>query len=179
MSGSIQSIYDRLIAWIDAITPSGVTVIASNPNAPMPPRPVVALDVQTNVHEAYQRLGINDAGLQPVTQWRRITVALQIFGRSSVRLDAEEIAQSIADRLAFSEEMNDYLGRSLTFSQVINGPQSVNEVIGTEWEPRVVMDLSMYASRDIIYDVGHIETVEYNGTIGGIETTGQVTISKG
>lgn len=165
----MRPIYDKCIAWIDAITPDGVTVYVRDQNAPAPAPPRVTLRIGATTEIAHYRGGINDAGTQDVTRWKGFTLAMQIYGTSI--LEAEDIAQDIMDQAYFSELRIDLMGRDTAFHQVLSGPNSVDDVIGARIEPRVMLDFQMSATRDLVYDVGPIEEVEIAGDVSAIPTS--------
>lgn len=171
----MRPLYDKCIAWIDAITPDGVTVYVRDQNAPAPASPRVTVRIGATTEIAHYRGGINDADTQDVIRWSGFTLALQAFGTSI--LEAEEIAQSIMDQVYLSEKRIELMGRNTAFHQVISGPNTVDAVIGAEIEPRVTLDLKMSATRDLVYDVGPIEEVEIVGDVSAI-TTSRTTSAK-
>lgn len=172
----MRPLYDKCIAWIDAITPAGVTVYVRDQNAPAPSSPRVALRIGATTEIAHHRGGINEAGAQDVIRWHGFTLQMQIFGTSI--LEAEDIAQSIMDQAYFSELRIDLMGRNVAFSNVALGPTTINEVIGAEIEPRVTLDFLMSATRDLVYEVGPIEEVEIAGDVSGIASS-RTTSAKG
>lgn len=166
----MNEIYQRVIAWLTAITPQGVTIIVADQNAPSPTRPYMTLRLSQSGEIAhYTTPNVDEEGDLGVTRWIRLTAALQIFGRPDVPLEAENIAQHIADRVYNETQRVEILGRSLAFNQILNGPQSVDQIAGVEWEPRVVLDLGMSAARDLTYEIGCIEFVEVKGKVDNRE----------
>lgn len=169
----MKPLYDKCIAWIDAITPAGVVVYVRDQNAPAPPSPRVTLRIVTTSETSNYRGGINDDDAQTVVRWHGFTLAMQIYGTTI--LEAQDIAQSIMDQVHFTELRIDHLGRNATFNQVIAGPTSIDGVIGARIEPRVTLDFQMSAVRDITYNVGPIEEVQFAGDVSGIATGRNVT----
>jgi len=169
----MKPLYDKCIAWIDAITPAGVVVYVRDQNAPAPPSPRVTLRIVTTSETSNYRGGINDDDVQTVVRWHGFTLAMQIYGTTI--LEAQDIAQSIMDQVHFTELRIDHLGRNATFNQVIAGPTSIDGVIGARIEPRVTLDFQMSAVRDITYNVGPIEEVQFAGDVSGIATGRNVT----
>jgi hypothetical protein len=166
----MNDIYQRVIAWLTAIKPEGVTLIVADQNAPSPPRPYMTMRLSQSGEIAhYTTPNVDEDGDQGVVRWVRLTCALQIFGRPEVLLEAENIAQHMADRVYNETQRIEILGRSVAFNQILNGPQSVDQIAGVEWEPRVVLDLGMSAARDLVYAIGCIEVVEVKGTVDNRE----------
>ena len=164
--------YDKIRQWIEAIAPEGVTVIYRNPNAPMPPKPCVTMRITDNEEQAHWRQhGVNCDGEEQAIRWHAFTLGLQVFGRVDHAFEAETIAQHMLDEAYFSERRVDFLGRQIAFNRVSLAPSTVDEIVGTQWEPRVVMDWTMSAVREITYEPGSIEAVEWSGNDGDIGTT--------
>ena len=168
--------YTKLINWLNAITPNDCTIIVSNPSAPQPPAPFVTIKVITNRDVAVNKTGVDDDGIRKATRFTQLTVSLQIQGKSTIPLQAETIAQQIMDGLNFPEQMLDYFGRDLAFTRLILSPQTLDKISLNEWDNRVVMDIGFSATREILQDVGVIEIVEVDGTIGTIEIHKRIKI---
>lgn len=170
----MQALYARIIDWLDAITPAECTVIVANQNAPSPPRPFVTVNIASVVDIARDKsANVRDANagatgpfpsddpdfVRDVVRFLRVTADVQVFGRPSQIYDAEAIAQQILDLAYDSDAMLDTLGRSVAFQLITNGPQSIDAVIGAQFEPRVVMAMQFSATRDIVHSTGSISTV--------------------
>lgn len=167
-------LYAKCIAWIDALTPNGVIVYVRDQNAPAPPSPRVTVRIVTTSETSTYRGGINpDDDHQTVVRWHGFTLAMQIYGTTI--LEAQDIAQDILDQVHFSELRIEHLGRNATFNQVIAGPTSIDGAIGAQIEPRVTLDFQMSAVRDITYDVGPVEEVQFAGDVSGIAIGRNVT----
>ena len=164
----MKPLYDKCIAWINSITPEGVTVYVRNQNAPAPPSPRITVRIAATSDIATYRGGVAEGGDQQVVHWRRFTLAMQIYGTEI--LEAENLAAQIMDLVRFSELRTESLGRNVTFNNVLSGPDSVDEIIGTEFEPRVILDFNMSATRDLVYDVGTIENVQFVGDVSDLTT---------
>jgi len=162
----MNQIYERMIAWLEAIKPAGVTIIVANQNTPSPARPYITMRINQSGEIAHQKAAnVDEDGKLAIVRWIRLTCALQVFGRPEQPLEAETIAQHIADRVYNDTQRIDIIGRSLAFNQILNGPQSVDQIAGVEWEPRAILDLGMSASRDLEYEIGAIEIVDIKGEI--------------
>ncbi len=161
----MRPIYDKCIGWINAITPDGVTIYVRDQNAPAPASPRVALRVAAVTDTAHYRDGINEDNTQDVVRWIGFTLAMQIYGTDI--LEAESIAAGILDMSRNAELRIDIMGRSVTFNRVISGPNSIDGVIGARIEPRATLDLQMSAIRNLVYDIGPIEEVEFTGDVSG------------
>ena len=168
------TVYQRLILWLQAVT--DVTVIVRNPSAPEPAAPFVSLKVTNNGDLANHRYVIDVDGIQRVTRFQDLTVSIQIQGRPTEQVEAEEIAQKIMDALTFPDQMLDHFNRTLAYTSIRLAPNTIDQLTGVEWSNRVVMDVGFSATRDIEHDVGVIETVELDGTIGSVEIKREVTI---
>lgn len=170
----MKVVYGKIISWLNALTPDGCTVVVRDQNAPTPPRPFVTLKLGSvrDIARDFSHY-VDEDGKLDVVRWVSITADIQVYGGSIY--EAENIAQGIMDFAYFREQNLDLLGRSLTFQLPLSAPQSVDAVIGSEIEPRVVMALGFAASRDLIYDVGAIETVIYEGTVDEHTLSDEVT----
>lgn len=172
----MTEIYTKLIAWLNEITPDNCTVIARNPNAPEPSPPFVSLKVISQTNQATNFTGVDDDGIRLATRFYGLVASLQIQGRQSVPLEAEDLSQLIMDALRFPEQLTDFLGRDLTFTKMILGPQSLDKISSIEWNNRTVMDIGFNATREILQDVGVIEIVETEGTIGTVEINRRIEL---
>ena len=170
----MEATYDKIRAWLDVLTPDGCKVVIRDQNAPAPTPPFVTLKLGTvsDIARDYSE-GVDEEGDQAVVRWVSITADIQVYGSSVY--EAENIAQDIMDFAYFREQNLDILGRSLTFQLPLSAPQTVDGVIGAKMEPRVVMALGFSAARDLVYGVGAIETVIYEGTVDETTITDEVT----
>jgi hypothetical protein len=101
-----------------------------------------------------------------VVRWVRMAVQVQVFARPGLIFEAEGIAQGILDHAYNDVRNTTILGRGMAFNLVLQSPQTVDGVIGAEFEPRVVMALGFSASREMVYDVGAIDHVIMTGQAG-------------
>ena len=164
-------VYADVINWLRAIVPQGVVVTVANNNFQAPPRPYLTLRITPTGQYGDDRTGVDNDGREQYTRFISFTAALQIYGRPGATPtsapESESIAQTILDNAGNLQLRDQYLGATIAFNQVLSGPQSVDGVIGTQWEPRTIMDLGMSATRDTIFQVGVIETLEISGQING------------
>jgi len=179
----MQAVYTKLHTWLDGLTPAGCPVIITNQNAPTPARPFAAFrivsvtdtarDYSENVRDLNEDQPepvppaepLPPVWAQDVVRFVRFTVDVQIHARPGFLMEAEEIAQTVMDR-AYDRNRNvAVLGRSVAFQLVVSAPQTVDAVIGAEFEPRVVFTLGFAATRDLVYDVGAIDTVIMTGQV--------------
>jgi len=180
----MQAVYTKLHTWLNQRTPSNCPVIVSNQNAPTPPRPFVAFKVSSVVDIARDfSANVRDLNELPegaeepeeplpevwvldVVRWVRLSVDVQIHARPGFTFEAEGIAQDLLDKAYNATANNVTLGRSMAFNLVLQSPQTVDGVIGAEFEPRVVMALGFSAARDFVYEVGAIDEVIMTGLVG-------------
>src|SRR5690554_5275317 len=100
----MNTLYSRLFAWLDDMTPANVTVIVRDQNAAAPPRPYVTFRLtETGDLATYRYANADDDGNQDVTRFKTLTASLAVYGRSSQIFEAENIAQQIMDGLYFTE----------------------------------------------------------------------------
>lgn len=160
----MQPIYTKIIAWLDDLTPSGCKVIVRDQNAPAPAPPFVTVKI-TPVRDIARDFasGVDENGDLDVVRFIALTADVQVFGSSI--FEAETIANGIADYAYNTVNNLDILGRSLAFQLIRSGPQSMDTVIGSEFEPRAVMAIGFSAARDLVYQVGTIETVIWEGEV--------------
>ena len=103
--------------------------------------------------------------VQDVVRFTRFTVDVQVFARPGFIFEAESIAQGILDYAYDNNRNLDILGRSIAFQLVVNNPQTVDAVIGAEFEPRVVFTLGFAATRQMVYNAGVIDAVFIAGQV--------------
>lgn len=180
----MQAVYGKLHTWLNGLTPGNCPVIVSNQNAPAPPRPFatfkitsvndIARDFSADVRDLNQlpvddpppAVPLPEIWVLDVVRWVRLSVQVQIFGRPGFTFEAESIAQGILDKAYNFTANNVSFGRDLAFNLVLQPPQTIDGVIGAEFEPRVVMALGFSAARDLLYEVGAIDTVLMTGDVG-------------
>lgn len=170
------NVYEKLIAWLNEATGEGVTVIARNPgSANQPPSPFVTVKVQSNRDIAHSNRGVDDDGDNQLTRYKLLTVSIQIQAQADGDiLQAETIAQDIVRSLYNQNLMVDKLGRSLAYGAMLLEPTDISYNAGTQWIPRVQMDLSFNAVEDFAIDSGTIETVAYSGDVEQQTIEGEV-----
>ena len=164
----MMGVYSKLIAWLNAATPEGVTVIVRNPSAPNPPAPFVTVKVQSNQDIAADySMGVGEDEEQSVTRFKTLTVAIQVQGAAGDdSIQAENIAQSIMRSLYDHNKMIDHLGRTVAFGSVLLAPTDISYNASNQWIPRVQIDLSFNATDDYLINSGMIETVHISGEVG-------------
>jgi hypothetical protein len=177
----MDAIYTKLQTWLTGLVPAGCAVIVADQNAPTPALPLITYRVRVNADIARDfsanvrdlnadqpeaippALPLPEVWALDVVRWVRLSVDVQAYGRTI--LEAESIAQGILD-FAYNQARNtDVLGRSVAFNLVVQSPQTIDGVIGAKFEPRVVMTLGFSASRQMVYDVGAIDTVFMEGQV--------------
>jgi hypothetical protein len=186
----MQAVYTKIITWLNALTPADCTVIIADQNAPTPPRPFVTVklrvtgDVARDFSADVRDLSDTGSGAFPgpdpefvrdVVRFLRLTCDVQVFGDPAAVFEAETIAQGILDHAYNSDAALDVFGRNLAFQLVLSEPQTVDAVIGTEFEPRVTMALQFSATRDLVYEIGGISTVIVEGSAGAQQTESEAT----
>ncbi|MBE0434619.1 MAG: hypothetical protein IBX56_02310 [Methylomicrobium sp.] len=163
---------ERVIAWIDNLTGDDVAVYPANQTAPKPPKPFVTVLISGSSHAANEmRANVDEFDALKGVRWGLMTVSLSVFGRGFPPLSSGMIAQLIMDGLFNDIIRIDNLGRGVTLGRIVNGPQSIDEVVGIEWESRAILEFTLNFSQALEYQVGGIERVEIDGTTGGTEFT--------
>lgn len=161
----MNEIYVKLWNFFRAALPSEVTIVVANQNAPRPLRPLMTMKLsQTREIGIQRKVGLNDQ--RTLNRWAFFTVSCQFFGEREKSTQSEELAQKVLDAYYDLNLRLETLGREIAFTQVLSGPTSIDEVIGSEFEPRVILDLGLCVSRESVSaQLESIDLVEYESNI--------------
>lgn len=158
-------IYKKIVAFFQDILGSNVNIIVANQNAPRPPRPVVTIKL-SQIGDLGKDRSMNLDEKIVIKRWLNLVLTVQIFARPQFITEAEEIAQKILDGMHDLNKRIFIMGRDVAFTHVVAPPSNIDEVLGSNFEPRVIIELGMTASREhIILNDTAIEEVESNNNI--------------
>ena len=170
---------DALRQWVADQT--GLTAIWMHPDAPRPARPYAALQITNSERIGRAWTGPADAeGMAQVTFDRDVTVNVQIYGSSASHdpRQAFVIAEDLRDSLELTSVRAGLADDGWSFRGVellTDAP----ELLDTTWEPRAVFDVRFGTSKELMDDLGLIETAGITGTVAGrtedktLQTEGQ------
>lgn len=162
---------DALRQWVASQT--GLTTIWLNPNAPRPERPYCALQI-INVSRIGQphRTGPNAEGVSTITADREATVSIQVF-KSVTNGDprsALEAASDLRDTLELITVRNTLAQAGWAvraFELLTDSPQ----LLDTQFEPRAIFDVRFGTTKQLLEDVGLIESIEVTGAVRDTDYT--------
>lgn len=156
---------DAIRQWVADQT--DLTAIWLNPNAPRPGRPYATLQVTNSARVGRPWTGPVDAeGMAQVTFDRDVTISVQIYGSSASHdpRQAFGIAEDLRDSLELTSVRAGLADDGWSFRGVellTDAPQ----LLDTTWEPRAVFDVRFGTSKQLLDDLGLIETVDIQGSL--------------
>ena len=141
-----------------------VPVIWQNPNAPRSDRPFCVANVLSDTGQAWAAIGAPDGeGMGSVTNHFTVTLSLSLhMDGSDPRVAVEkmrELRQDF-DRPSLRLALHD---AGWAFVRVLLEPQDMPEQVGTRWEYRAGMDLEFRIARQIMDEIGRVQTVILDG----------------
>lgn len=162
---------DAIRQWVADQT--GLDAIWMNPNAPRPARPYCALQIISvnRVGEA-SRTAINASGISTVTVDREAVVSITVY-ESTANTDprsALATAETLRDSLelvSVRTPLQD-AGWSLRgYELLTDAPQ----LLETQWESRAVFDVRFGTTKELLDDLGLIESIEVTGSVRDTDYT--------
>ncbi len=141
---------------------AGVPVVFAWENGPRPPKPYIAMLVNTAARGHVHRGTVSNAGVQTVAQHRDARVDLQCYGAGSY-----DVLDTLAQRLHMLDALDlaDVLDLAVfDVGSTQNVPMMRDAM---NWEPRAILDLGIRYTSTLDDQVGAIETVEAEGTTTG------------
>jgi hypothetical protein len=156
---------DAIRQWVADQT--GLTTIWMHPNAPRPVRPYCTLqitDVALVGEPVYRKVGAN--GERQVWLDREATVSVQVY-ESTDTADpraALERAEDLRDSLELVTVRQDLAdaGWAVRGYELLS---DVPQLLDSQWEPRAVFDVRFGTTKELIEDVGLIESIEITGSV--------------
>lgn len=155
---------DSLQAWVtDTLN---ITAVWLNPNAPRPARPYATLQTVSRRRIGSASTGHPDAtGDATITGDREVTLSVQYLGAadSNDPRDGYEELQALVDSLERPSviEALDSTGWAFIRTALL---QDITAQVGTQWEPRAVVDIEFRATATQTDQVGVVETVKSEST---------------
>jgi len=156
---------DALQAWVaDTLN---ITAVWLNPNAPRPPRPYATLQAVNR-----QRIGsasqgpTSAAGNADFTGDRELTLSVQYIGSASSNdpRDGYQELQALVDSLERPSVRESLHGAGWSFIRTAL-LQDITAQVGTEWEPRAVVDIEFRTAVTQSDQVGVVDTVNIESTL--------------
>lgn len=161
-----------LYDWVVAET--GFNVIWERANAPRPTRPYIGLLVVSlnPVGTAYISPPDEFGIAQIVGQSMMILSINSYIDMNSSRIDAVNVLEELRLSLWKESTLVLFRGKDIGYLSTTSN-QNVEQILGTEFEQRGILDVNFLISSSITDDVGLIERVEGIGQY--LDNTGQVT----
>ena len=166
---------DALRQWVADQT--GLTTIWMNPNAPRPPRPYCAIQIinVARIGEPY-RTGPDVNGFSTITADREAVVSIQVFESASNPdpRSALETATDLRDTLELitvRAKLADAGWAVRAFELLTDAPQ----LLETQFEPRAIFDVRFGTTKELLEDVGLIESIEVTGAVRDTDYTATFT----
>jgi hypothetical protein len=168
---NVATLKSRLWTMLQPIM--GGTVIWADQNGPRPALPYATLRLSV-----IPRIGTphysnpDNNGLQTVLAVRESIVQVQRFGTDSVAA-----VETFADKLALTTNLDKFSLQKIALFDVSSVTDVAQLLNGLATEPRASVDFSIRWVSDQTDNVGLIETVNSNGTIGPENTAKNQTYS--
>lgn len=167
---------DALRQWV--ADQSGLVAIWLNPDAPRPPKPYATLQLTSVLRVGRGYIGPVDAeGLATISLDREVVVSVTIY-ESTDNADprsALDRAATLRDSLELIS-VRDTLAQGGWSLRAVELLTDAPQLVETKWEPRAVFDARFGTRKEIIDDLGLIETVEVTGTVSGHNRTTTLTL---
>jgi len=165
---------DTLRNWVEDQT--GLKTIWMNPNAPRLPRPYCALQIinVARIGEPY-RTGPNAEGFTTITADREAVISIHVFeSANSDPRSALETATNLRDTLELVtvRAMLADVGWVVRGFELLTDAPQLRE---TQWEPRAIFDIRFGTTKQLMEDVGLIESIEVTGTVRDTDYTATFT----
>ena len=170
---------DALRQWV--ADESGLVAIWMHPDAPRPAKPYASLQVSSVQRVGRSYIGPVDAdGDAVISHDREAVVSVSIY-ESTDNPDprsALERAEDLRDSLE-KPSVRGTLAANGWSLRAVELLTDAPQLIDTKWEPRAVFDVRFGTQKQIIDDLGLIETAGITGTVAGrtedktLQTEGQ------
>ena len=138
-----------------------------NPNAPRPPRPYATLQAVSRQRIGSAHTGTPDsAGDATITGDREVTLSVQYIGAASSNdpRDGYQELQALVDSLERPSVREDLESEGWSFIRTAL-LQDITAQVGTEWEPRAVVDIEFRAAVTQSDQIGIVDTVNIESTL--------------
>ena len=169
---------DAIREWVASET--GNTTIWTNPNAPRPAKPYCTLQV-LNV----QRIGraytgpVDAEGKATISMDREVVVSITSYAHTEADpREALQTMEALRDSLE-KHSVRDYLASEGWGLRAVELLTDAPQLLDTTWEPRAVFDVRFGTQKQIIDDLGIIETAEVQGTVSGYDAGTQTLTVEG
>jgi hypothetical protein len=161
----IGDIYLNLHDAVSANVPGGVTVVFEHDNDPLPEVPFVTILILSYLTTGRGiRDEVDDEGEQTITLHSKAAASIRAFG--STPQESMSILEFVHDGF-WLLNTRDLLGREIAYNRTIRGPENATTLVDEEWEPSAVLEVEFITVRDIVDEVGLIETIEGTGIVEG------------
>jgi hypothetical protein len=157
---NVDTLKTRLYTLLQPIM--GGTVIWADQSAPRPPLPytTLRLGVISQVGLSHYS-AVDNSGIQTVLLVRESVLNVQRFGANSM-----STVETFADKLALNTNLDKFGSNEISMFDVSNVTDIAQLLNGIAIEPRASVDISLRWTSDQADNVGIIQTVNSNGTLG-------------
>ena len=169
---NVSTVQKAIFDWVSAET--NIDVIWERANSPRPARPYIGLLVLALVPVGTAYVSPpNNAGIATIIGQSVMSLSINTFiSMKASELNAINILENL--RLSLWKESTKTILRDKGIGYLLSSNnQNIEQIIGTEFEERGVLDINFLICSSITDDVGIIERVEGVGEYYGY--TGQLT----
>ena len=168
---NVTEVQKALYDWVIAET--GIQVIWERANAPRPPNPYIGLLALSLVPFGTAYISRpDDLGIATITGQSIMSLSINSYiDQEASKINAVNILEEL--RLSLWKESTSAIFRNKGIGYLTStNNQNLDQVLGTEFEQRAVLDVNFLIASSITDDVGIIERVEGVGEF--YDNTGQL-----
>lgn len=153
--------WQDVFPWLNQCFPSGVTLIKADQGGELPTRPFAVAKARVASREGHPFYGpLDDDGIQPVYQDALVTLSIDTYGPGAFNL-----ADNAWSKMVTTTINDAMMERGFAFVETLSPPTDLSAVVGTTFEERAHLDVSLRTALKILDDVGLIERVEITGNV--------------
>jgi hypothetical protein len=174
MSREIYLKTGKWLVGLASISPDTFKIAVANQNQTALTPPYLTQKITSQVEwDANRENSTEKRGNKFFQKARRFwyfTLRVEIVGSAKNPNQAELIAERLLDSLRNYEATQDALLPDLSFIRILSGPISVDDKLGSDFQPKVIFDLEMNASKLIEHETNVICSVSIDGKLNASPT---------